>query len=162
VGRKRERDTLAHTHTYTDMHTHAHTRTHHSTSKLPSRIHTHARTHTPTHTCTNTHTHTHTTRIPAYLHIRNPPTTQEQDSHTRSHTLTHAHTRSHALQSEGAEARSLGLPGRIDPDRATGVDFADRHVSERARMSARDHARARGRERVPVYLWRFNVLVCGV
>jgi len=63
-------------------------------------------------------------------------------AHTRSHTLTHAHTRSHTLQSEGAEARSLGLPGRIDPDRATGVDFADRHVSERARMSARDHTRA--------------------
>ena len=33
------------------------------------------------------------------------------------------------VQSERAEARRLGLPSRIDPDRATGVDFDDRHVS---------------------------------
>ena len=31
-------------------------------------------------------------------------------------------------QSERAQARSLGLPSSIDPDRATGVDFADRHA----------------------------------
>ena len=35
-------------------------------------------------------------------------------------------------QSERAEAQSLGLPSRIDPDRATGVDFADRQVRDAA------------------------------
>lgn len=46
------------------------------------------------------------------------------------------------MQSEGSEARALGLPSRIDPDRATGVAFADRQVRHAANEFCRGLARA--------------------